>query len=103
MKNRLTAENFTDGDMRAVYTACQDLLESGQAADYSVLAHSLPQQAAQTLAGIFARNADIIITEKDVLMHIENLLTAKLSQREAGEKSVEEIARRIELLKGKKK
>lgn len=103
VKNRLTAENFTDGDMRAVYTACRDLIENGQTADYAVVAHSLPRQAARTLAGIFARNADIIITEKDVLMHIENLLTAKLSQREAGEKSVEEIARRIELLKGKKK
>ena len=45
----------------------------------------------------------IIITGKDVRMHIENLLTAKLSQSEASEKTLDEMAERLKLLKEKKK
>ena len=67
------------------------------------MANGLSESAAKTLGGIFARNADIIITEKDVLMHIENLLTAKLSQSEVSEKSVDEIAERMKILKEKKR
>ncbi len=103
VKNRLSPARFTDGDMREVYTRYIALTEQGIQVSYPVLASGLSDTAAKTLGGIFARNADIIITEKDVDKHIENLLTAKLSQSEASEKSVDEIAERLKLLKEKKK
>ncbi len=102
-RRRLSPSDFTDGDMREVYTRYMALTEQGIPVSYSVLANGLSDTAAKTLGGIFARNADIIITEKDVNTHIENLLTAKLSPGEAGEKSLDEIARRMKILKEKKR
>lgn len=103
VRTKLSADNFTDGDMREVFTRYSALAEQGIDISYSVLANGLSDSAAKTLGRIFARNADIIITEKDVLKHIENLLTAKLSQSEASEKTVDEIAERLKILKEKKK
>ena len=71
------------------------------AVDYPTLKYNMPEESAKVLAGIFARNADIIITGKDVQMHIENLLTAKLSQSEASEKTVDDLAQIIKSLKEK--
>ena len=103
VKSRVTASAFTDGDMREAFTRYAALKERGMAVSYSVLAGGLSDSAMKTLGGIFARNADIIITEKDVLMHIENLITAKLSPGEASEKTVDEIAERLKILREKKK
>ena len=103
VKDRLTPDNFTDGDMKRAYIAFTGLVERQVAVDYATLAYHMPAESAKVLAGIFARNAEIIITGKDMQMHIENLLTAKLSQSEASEKSVDEIAQRLKALKEKKK
>ena len=103
VRTKLTPDNFTDSDMKRAYTAFVNLIEQHVAVDYATLAYHLPEESSKALAGIFARNGDIIITAKDVQMHIENLLTAKLSQSEASEKSVDEIAQRIKSLKEKKK
>ena len=101
--SRLSPDNFTDSDMRRAYTAFADLIRQNIPVDYATLAYNMPEDSAKVLAGIFARNAEIIITGKDVQMHIENLLTAKLSQSEASEKSIDDLARRIKSLKEKKK
>lgn len=103
VRTKLTADNFTDSDMKRAYTAFVNLIEQHMSVDYATLAYHMPDDSAKALAGIFARNADIIITGKDVQMHIENLLTAKLSQSEASEKSIDDLARRIKSLKEKKK
>lgn len=103
VRTKLTADNFTDSDMKRAYTAFVNLIEQHMSVDYATLAYHMPEDSAKALAGIFARNADIIITGKDVHMHIENLLTAKLSQSEASEKSIDDLARRIKSLKEKKK
>ena len=103
VRTKLTADNFTDSDMKRAYTAFVNLIEQHMSVDYATLAYHMPEDSAKALAGIFARNADIIITGKDVQMHIENLLTAKLSQGEASEKSIDDLARRIKSLKEKKK
>ena len=103
VRTKLTADNFTDSDMKRAYTAFVNLIEQHMSVDYATLAYHMPEDSAKALAGIFARNADIIITGKDVQMHIENLLTAKLSQSEASEKSIDDLARRIKSLKEKKK
>ena len=103
VRTKLTADNFTDSDMKRAYTAFANLIEQHMSVDYATLAYHMPEDSAKALAGIFARNADIIITGKDVQMHIENLLTAKLSQSEASEKSIDDLARRIKSLKEKKK
>lgn len=103
VRTKLSADNFTDSDMKRAYTAFANLIEQHMSVDYATLAYHMPEDSAKALAGIFARNADIIITGKDVQMHIENLLTAKLSQSEASEKSIDDLARRIKSLKEKKK
>ena len=103
VSRQLKPENFTDSDMRAAYTAFSQLIEQNIAVDYPTLKYHMPEDSAQALAGIIARNNEIIITGKDVQMHIENLLTAKLSQSEASEKSIDDLARRIKSLKEKKK
>ena len=103
VRTRITADNFTDADMKRTYTAFSSLMEQHIPVDYATLSYHLTEDTAKILAGIFARNADIIITGKDVQMHIENLLTAKLSQSEASEKSIDDLARRIKSLKEKKK
>ena len=79
------------------------MIENNIPATYTTLSGRISDSATAALAGIFARNADIIITGKDVHMHIENLITAKLSQSEASEKTLDEMAERLKLLKEKKK
>ncbi len=103
VSQQLKPENFTDSDMRAAYTAFSQLIEQNIAVDYPTLKYHMPEDSAQALAGIIARNNEIIITGKDVQMHIENLLTAKLSQSEASEKTIDDLAQRIKSLKEKKK
>ena len=103
VSRQLKPENFTDSDMRAAYTAFSQLIEQNIAVDYPTLKYHMPEDSAQALAGIIARNNEIIITGKDVQMHIENLLTAKLSQSEASEKTIDDLAQRIKSLKEKKK
>ncbi len=103
VKDKLTPDNFTDGDMRRAYTVFVNLIEQNIPVDYSTLAYNLDGGVANTLARIFANNADIILTQKDLQMHIENLLTAKLSRSEASEKSLDEIAERLKLMREKKK
>lgn len=103
VRTKLSADNFTDSDMKRAYTAFVNLIEQHMSVDYATLAYHMPEDSAKALAGIFARNADIIITGKDVQMHIENLLTAKLSQSEASEKTIDDLAQRIKSLKEKKK
>ena len=103
VSQQLKPENFTDSDMRAAYTAFSQLIEQNIAVDYPTLKYHMPEDSEQALAGIIARNNEIIITGKDVQMHIENLLTAKLSQSEASEKTIDDLAQRIKSLKEKKK
>ena len=103
VSRQLKPENFTDSDMRAAYTAFSQLIEQNIAVDYPTLKYHMPEDSAQALAGIIARNNEIIITGKDVQMHIENLLTAKLSQSEASERTIDDLAQRIKSLKEKKK
>ncbi len=103
VSKQLTANNFTDGDMRQAFIAFSQLIEQNIAVDYPTLKYNMSEESAKVLAGIFARNADIIITGKDVQMHIENLLTAKLSQSEASEMAIDDLAQRIKSLKEKKR
>ena len=103
VSQQLKPENFTDSDMRAAYTAFSQLIEQNIAVDYPTLKYHMPEDSAQALAGIIARNNEIIITGKDVQMHIENLLTAKLSKSEASERTIDDLAQRIKSLKEKKK
>ena len=103
VSRHLTADNFTDNAMKQAYIAFSNLIQQHVAVDYPTLKYNMPEDSAEILAGIFARNSEIIITGKDVQMHIENLLTAKLSQSEASEKSVDDLAQRIKSLKEKKR
>ena len=103
VSQQLSVENFTDRDMKRAYVAFCQLINQQIAVDYPTLKYNMPEESAKVLAGIFARNADIIITGKDVQMHIENLLTAKLSQSEASEMQLDDLAQRIKSLKEKKK
>ena len=89
--------------MREAFTRFAALKEQGLEVNYSMLSGGLSPSAASSLGGIIARNSEITITEKDVLMHIENLLTAKLSQSEAGETSIEALSERMKILREKKK
>ena len=103
VSRQLTADNFTDRDMKNAFIAFSQLVSQQMTVDYPTLKYHMPEESAKVLAGIFARNADIIITGKDVQMHIENLLTAKLSQSEASEMNVDDLAQRIKSFKEKKK
>jgi len=103
VKSLVSAQNFTDGDMREAFTRFAALKEQGLEVNYSMLSGGLSPSAASALGGIIARNSEITITEKDVLMHVENLLTAKLSQSEAGETSIEALSERMKILREKKK
>ena len=103
VKGKLTPDNFTDGDMRRVYTVFVNLIEQNIPVDYSTLSYNLDSGVSNTLARVFANNADIVLTRKDLQMHIENLLTAKLSRSEAGEKSLDELSERLKIMREKKK
>lgn len=103
IKGKLTPENFTDRDMRKAFEIFSELIEQNIPVDYSALSYKLDESGAKTLARVFANNADIVLTSKDVQMHVENLLSAKLSRSEASEKSIDEIADRIKSMKEKKK
>ena len=103
VKGKLTPDNFTDGDMRRVYTVFVNLIEQNIPVDYSTLSYNLDSGVSNTLARVFANNADIVLTQKDLQMHIENLLTAKLSRSEAGEKSLDELSERLKIMREKKK
>ncbi|MBQ3394648.1 MAG: DNA primase [Oscillospiraceae bacterium] len=103
VSEKLNADSFTDSDMREAYTAFSDLISQGISVDYSTLSYYLSDSARQTLAMVFARNADTVIGERDVDMYINNLLTAKMSQSEIGEKSLDELKERLDRMREKKK
>ena len=103
VSEKLNADSFTDSDMREAYTAFSDLISQGISVDYSTLSYYLSDSARQTLAMVFARNADTVRGERDVDMYINNLLTAKMSQSEIGEKSLDELKERLDQMREKKK
>ena len=103
VKGKITPDNFTDSDMRRAYTAFVNLIEQNIPVDYSTLSYNLDSGVSNTLARVFANNADIVLTQKDLQMHIENLLTAKLSRSEAGEMSIDDFDKRLKLMREKKK
>ena len=103
VSERLTADSFTDSDMKEAFAAFSELIRQGISVDYSTLSYYLSDSAKQTLAMVFARNADTVIGERDVDMYINNLLTAKMSQSEIGEKSLDELKERLDRMREKKK
>ncbi len=99
----LTEDSFTDPGMKEAYAAYRKLADSGMSVDYTTLGYYLSDRAKETLAMVFARNADTVISTKDVEMYVNNLLTAKLSQSEMGEKSLDEMKERLDRMREKKK
>ena len=100
---RLKPENFTDTAMRNAYSEIEKMMAENLPVTYSSLAYRLSDEDGGVLPGIFARNADNSPTVKDMERFADDLLTAKLTRAEAGERTVDDLARRFAALKEKKK
>lgn len=101
--SQLSAEDFTDTSMRNAYEQYKKLKAEGYDVGYALLCHYLDEQTRKDLAKINASKSDIITTAEDMQMHINNLKSAPMGQLEIKSASVEELAKRIESLKEKKK
>ncbi|MBQ7816542.1 MAG: DNA primase, partial [Oscillospiraceae bacterium] len=101
--SQLTESDFTDADMRSAFIEYKKLKAEGQSVSYALLCHYLDGETRKNLAKINADNADILITAEDLQMHINNLKSAPMGQSEIKSASVEDLAKRIEKLKEKKK
>ena len=60
-------------------------------------------ESRKNLAKINATNAEIIVSARDLQMHIDKLKSAPLGQNEAKNASVEDLAEHIKKLAEKKK
>ena len=103
VNKQLTAEDFTDSGMRSAFEAYKKLKAENHDVSYALLCHYLDGDVRKELAKINAGKADIIITAEDMQMHINNLKSAPMGQSEIKSASVEDLAKRIESLKEKKK
>lgn len=103
VNSQLDISEFTDVNMRNSFEIYSRLKQEGEDVSYALLCHYLEESARKDLAKINATNADIIITEKDVQMHIDNLKSAKLQHQDLKQTSIEDLAQRIQGLKEKKK
>lgn len=103
VNSQLTEDDFTDIDMKKAFIEYKRLKSEGQNVSYALLCHYLDESTRKNLAKINATNAEIIMTAADLQMHINNLRTAPMAQNEIKQTSVEELAKRIESLKEKKK
>ena len=100
---RLKPENFTDTAMRNAYREIEKMMAENLPVTYSSLAYRLSDEDGGVLPGIFARNADNSPTVKDMERFADDLLTAKLTRAEAGERTVDDLAQRFAALREKKK
>ena len=89
--------------MRNAYSEIEKMMAENLPVTYSSLAYRMCDEDGGVLPGIFARNADNSPTVKDMERFADDLLTAKLTQAEAGERTVDDLARRFAALKEKKK
>ena len=103
VNSQLTEDDFTDTDMKKAFIEYKRLKSEGQDVSYVLLCHYLDESTRKNLAKINATNAEIIMTAADLQMHINNLRTAPMGQNEIKQTSVEDLAKRIESLKEKKK
>lgn len=103
VESQLSEENFTDTDMKKAFIEYKRLKAEGENVSYALLCHYLDEETRKNLAKINATNAEIIMTAADLQMHIDNLKSAPMGQSEIKSTSVEDLAKRIEQLKEKKK
>lgn len=103
VSSQLTEADFTDSGMRSAFVEYKKLKAEGHDVSYALLCHYLDGDVRKELAKINAGKADIIITAEDMQMHINNLKSAPMGQSEIKSASVEDLAKRIESLKEKKK
>ncbi|MEG1050179.1 MAG: DnaB-like helicase N-terminal domain-containing protein, partial [Oscillospiraceae bacterium] len=103
VNSQLTEKDFTDGNMRAAFEVYKKLKSENEDVSYALLCHYLEDGARKDLAKINATNADILIKEADVQMHIDNLKSAPLQRQDIKQTSVEDLAQRIQNLKERKK
>ena len=103
VNSQLTESDFTDSGMRSAFVEYKKLKAEGHDVSYALLCHYLDGEVRKELAKINAGKADIIITAEDMQMHINNLKSAPMGQSEIKSASVEDLAKRIESLKEKKK
>lgn len=103
VNSQLSESEFTDTNMKNSFEVYKRLKSEGENVSYALLCHYIEEPARKDLAKINATNADIIITSKDLQMHIDNLKSAPLQQQDIKKTSVEDLAQRIQGLKEKKK
>ncbi len=103
VNSQLTEDDFTDLNMKNAFVQYKTLKEEGQDVSYALLCHLLDEETRKILAKINVDNADIIITQNDLQMHIDNLKSAPMGQNEIRQTSVEDLQKRIESLKEKRK
>ena len=101
--SQLTEDDFTDLDMKKAFTEYKRLKSEGESVSYALLCHYLDEETRKNLAKINATNAEIIITQNDLQMHIDKLKSAPLGQNEVKNTSKEDLAKWVESLKEKKK
>jgi replicative DNA helicase len=101
--SQLTEDDFTDVDMKKAFTEYKRLKSEGESVSYALLCHYLDEETRKSLAKINATNAEIIITQNDLQMHIDKLKSAPLGQNEVKNTSKEDLAKWVESLKEKKK
>lgn len=103
VNENLTDEDFTDEQMKEVFQTFKKLKGETDSVSYALLCQYLPENTRKTLAQINAKVADIIIDEKDLQMHINNLKSAPMSSEDIKNTSAEDLAKRIESLREKKR
>ena len=101
--SQLTEDDFTDLNMKNAFIEYKKLKQEGQDVSYALLCHYLDDETRKILAKINASNADIIITQNDLQMHIDNLKLAPMGQNEIVQTSVEDLQKWVESLKEKRK
>lgn len=102
VQKRLKPEQFLMEDMGEAYRAILNCAEQGVAPDLTTLSLRLPEQTANRIAQLLARNYDVGIGARDVEMYLERIEQSKPPSTSAADMSGEQLEDYLARLRQKK-
>ncbi len=100
VSEKIMPDEFISTEMAAAYNAI--LQSEASHVDFALLSEELPENIISLLSKILAQNYDVEIDERDINLYIQRIQQNSLQSEMKGDKSVDELAKYVDLLKDKK-
>ncbi len=100
ISNKITPDDFISTEMAAVYNVI--LNHEAEQVDLALLSDELPENIISLLSKILAQNYEVEIDERDINLYLQRIEQNSLQSEMQTEKSMDELAKYVEILKDKK-